>query len=115
MERNSEKKIIKYKVYTEDELYKDSIDSGTSLKGYVRTTFKNIVNIIGEPTCYPDEKVNVEWVIKFNDGRVATLYDYYQDGRTAGNFNWHIGSDVRGLEDKETVERMHDILGVEHE
>ena len=74
----------------------DSVDiNGTSLQGYVVTTFKELVNTFGAPT-YGEEfsgdgKVSCEWVLQFSDGTVATIYDYKEDATPMGEYSWHIG------------------------
>jgi len=53
------------------------IANGTSLKGHVTTTMRDLISAFGEPTFYyPGEKVTVEWVHTFSDGSVATIYDW---------------------------------------
>jgi hypothetical protein len=79
-------------------------EGGTSLQGYVTTSFANLKKILGEPNSTGDEyKVSTEWNIVFADGTVATIYDwklttmYDDDGltvaqvRTASEIEWHIG------------------------
>jgi hypothetical protein len=65
---------------------------GTSFCGYVRSTFAELKEIFGEPYGKSgDGKVTAEWVIKFDTGEVACIYDY-KEGRTpTGPHNWHIG------------------------
>ena len=66
--------------------------AGTSLQGEYLTTYDDIVNTFGEPTQKGDgEKTTVEWVIKFNDGTVATIYDW-KYGYTPKDFTeWNVG------------------------
>ena len=57
--------------------------SGTSLKGYITTTMRELNAVFGEPTFYyPGDKVTVEWSHMFSDGSIATIYDWkrYDDG-----------------------------------
>ena len=74
----------------------ESVDlGGTSLQGYVVTTFKKLVYTFGAPT-YGEEssgdgKVSCEWVLRFEDGTVATIYDYKEDSTPMGEYSWHIG------------------------
>ena len=53
---------------------------GTHLQGNVGATYQELVEIFGEPTRYePDEydnKIDAQWSIKFEDGTVATIYNY---------------------------------------
>ena len=73
----------------------DSVDiNGTSLQGYVVTTFKELVNTFGAPTygeTSGDGKVSCEWCLQFSDGTVATIYDYKEDATPMGEYSWHIG------------------------
>ena len=51
---------------------------GTSLKGYTKATYKQLVALLGEPT-FPtpsgDDKTQVEWVVKFKND-YFTIYDW---------------------------------------
>ena len=68
----------------------------TSLQGYVVTTFAKLVKAFGAPTYGPDEasgdgKVSCEWCLTFEDGTVATIYDYKEDSTPMDEYSWHIG------------------------
>jgi hypothetical protein len=73
--------------------------TGTSLMGYISTTYDRLVEVFGEPTHFEsgDGKVTAEWDIEFTDdeGDVhkATVYDWkqYEDGTPDGKYDWHIG------------------------
>jgi hypothetical protein len=71
------------------------LTAGTSLQGYVTSTLRDISEVFGEPTFYyPGEKVTVEWGIKFDDGTIATIYDWkrYEDAPEADEvLEYHIG------------------------
>jgi hypothetical protein len=72
---------------------------GTFLQGKVESTYSTLVKIFGEPTESDGYKTDAEWLIKFEDGNVATIYNW-KDGK---NYNgasgkktevikcWHIG------------------------
>lgn len=80
--------------------------NGTSLMGYVSTTYDTLVEKFGEPT-YTDcgDKVNTEWCLEFEvdadngsvgeDGNIeyvtATIYDWKVDATPYGEYNWHVG------------------------
>jgi len=66
--------------------------NGFSYQGTHRTTYDDLVKTFGEPTRQGDgEKTTVEWVIKFNDGTVATIYDW-KYGYTPKDFaEWNVG------------------------
>lgn len=86
--------------------------SGTSLVGYVNTTYSKLFEKFGEP--FDDGyKTDAEWEIEFSDGKVATIYNW----KNGKNYNgsegldldditvWHIG----GF-DKSVVERIQKIF-----
>ena len=71
----------------------------TSLQGYVTTTRSALIETFGMPVFITDEagweKVTTEWIIKFDNGIVATIYDWkrYEEGAPSLNevYEWHIG------------------------
>ena len=76
----------------------DTTGTGSSLQGYVTTTRSALIETFGMPTFTTDEdseKVTTEWIIKFQDGTIATIYDWkrYEEGAPALNevYDWHIG------------------------
>lgn len=51
--------------------------AGTSLQGYIETTRAELTRFFGEPTEYGEGgKVTIEWGILFEDGTIATIYDW---------------------------------------
>jgi hypothetical protein len=50
--------------------------AGTSLQGYIRTTYRDLVKFFGEPINRDGYKTNVEWVLKSDDGQIITIYDW---------------------------------------
>jgi len=86
--------MIKYKEYkmnykTHNEL-ENIKTSGTHLQGYVQTDYNRLVELFGTPSEYGDgHKTDAEWEVRFEDGTVATIYNY----KTGKNY---LGSD--GLE-----------------
>lgn len=67
------------------------------LQGYFTTTRREIEEVFGEPTVISDgwDKITVEWVIQFEDGTYASIYDYkrYEEGTPKMDeiYEWHIG------------------------
>jgi len=68
--------------------------TGTSLKGYFYITYRQLVDLLGQPT-FPEQsgdgKVQVEWVVEYK-GEIFTIYDWktYDRGyteNTLGKFN----------------------------
>lgn len=89
----------------------------TGLMGYCYnlTRYNDIVAVFGEPTTGDEYKVDAEWIIKFDDGLIATIYNY----KTGKNYlgkqglsveflsgdSWHIGG-----RDKVVVDRVNSLL-----
>ena len=75
----------------------DTTGTGSSLQGYVTTTRSALIETFGMPTFTSDEeyeKVTTEWIIKFEDGTIATIYDWkrYEDAPEADEvLEYHIG------------------------
>ncbi len=72
----------------------DSNINGTSWKGEVRTTFAELVKTFGAPDDGPDadlDKVTCCWRLKFEDGTIASIYDWKTDYTPMGSYLWHIG------------------------
>ena len=93
--------------------------SGTSLRGYVTTTYTDLVDRFGEPThkSSDDGKVTVEWVLDFKvvqDGEddddfdyvTATIYDWKEERTPMGVYRWHIGGNSN-----DAVEAVETALG----
>lgn len=72
---------------------------GTSFRGYVLSTYKQLRQAFGEPTSSGDGyKIDVEWIIDTPHG-VATIYNYKNGQAYLGEqglslnqiFEWHVG------------------------
>lgn len=51
--------------------------AGTFLQGYIETTRAELTKAFGAPTEYEEgDKVTIEWGIQFEDGTIATIYDW---------------------------------------
>ncbi len=69
---------------------------GTHLQGYVHTTYDRLVEVFGQPTYTGSgDKTTAEWILQFDDGLVATIYDYKEYTTPADLYNWHIGGKDR--------------------
>jgi hypothetical protein len=64
--------------------------NGTCLQGYMEATYDQLVEVFGEPEGGGD-KTTVEWCLAFEDGTVATIYDWKEYQTPMGRYNWHIG------------------------
>jgi hypothetical protein len=75
----------------------DPSDRGmTCLMGYVNTTYARLVEVFGQPISGSgDGKVNSQWIIKFNNGEIATIYDYKEPITPTDDYDWHIGGHKR--------------------
>ena len=63
---------------------------GTSLKGYIETFYDDLVAVLGDPELGGD-KTTAEWHIVFEDGLVASVYDYKTGCTPKDRHGWHIG------------------------
>ena len=64
--------------------------NGTGLQGYMPARYKELVAVFGEPEGGGD-KTTVEWCLAFEDGTVATIYDWKECETPMYKYNWHIG------------------------
>jgi len=77
----------------------ESVNScGTSLMGYVKTDYHELVERFGEPVYGDGDKTTAEWKLEFEadidgdvDYHVATIYDWKLSDTPMGEYNWHIG------------------------
>ncbi len=78
---------------TEIQFKNASMDAinGTCLQGYIETTYVELVNVFGKPTELSGGKVSVEWIIRFSDDTVASIYDWKLSETPMGVYKWHIG------------------------
>jgi len=81
--------------------------NNTSYMGLVWTTYDHISSVLGFPTRKDDgdDKVTCEWDIEFEDGSVATIYDWKTDRTPKGLYDWHIGG-----HEKEIVAKVENLL-----
>ena len=82
--------------------------NGSSLRGYVTTTYDNLVELIGEPNAYCGDKTWNAWDLCFTvhdeDGLdsedvYVDIYDWKESGPHAskrGEYRWHVGGFVKG-------------------
>lgn len=81
----------------------------TSYQGDCNTTYSRLVEVFGQPhyTDSGDGKVTAEWVIKFANGQVATIYDYKMGSTPKGQYAWHVGGKGRQI-----VKLVNQLVGV---
>jgi len=89
---------------------------GTYLMGRIDIEYNKLVSLLGEPTDADGHKVDAQWEIQFEDGLVATIYNW-KDGK---NYKGEKGLDVTEITDwhigglkKEVVDRIHEIFAYE--
>ena len=77
----------------------------TSFKGYIATTYAELAEIFGAPDYGPNadlDKVTCEWCLKFEDGTVATIYDWKTQSTPMNEHCWHIGGHSEAAVDRVT-------------
>jgi len=86
---------------------------GTSLQGYIITEYNTLKKAFGKPNNGDKYKIDAEWDIEFDDGLVATVYNW-KDGKAylgadgtpkTKIVDWHIGG-----KSQEAVVRVIEIL-----
>tara|TARA_R100000322_G_scaffold140306_1_gene96038 strand:- start:3328 stop:3648 length:321 start_codon:yes stop_codon:yes gene_type:complete len=92
----------------------DRIDvNGTHLQGYIGVTFDCLCELFGEPTWGDEYKVDWEWMVQFEDGTVATVYNWKNGPNYCGHRGmmphmikeWHVGGHTR-----EALNHVQDLL-----
>ena len=77
------------------QIFAPGVASGTSLMGYVKVTYADLVRVFGEPNSIGDGyKTDAEWILEIDDTTV-TIYNY-KDGK---NYNGEDGDDVKDITD----------------
>ena len=79
--------------------------NGTSLIGYITTTYAALREKLGEPQTHGD-KTTAEWCLEFQDGAVATIYDWKCSETPLHVYDWHIGGQGVGV-----MRQVQDLLG----
>jgi hypothetical protein len=72
---------------------------GTSLVGHIKADYKTLKKLFGKPLDGDQYKTDAEWELEFEDGSVATIYNYKSGKKYLGSSglpktkitNWHIG------------------------
>ena len=63
--------------------------------GILRADFYKLLNLFGEPPELTDRKVRAEWILEFEDGTVAIIYDYKEELSLEKTKNWSVGGTGR--------------------
>ena len=98
---------MQYKTHNQDDLINVT---GTYMLTTINLPFDRVARVLGDPIRFKpedDDKIRVEWDIKFEDGAVATIYDWKEYNRKPEEVtNWHIGGNSFDV-----VQRVYDLLG----
>ena len=92
-------KIVQYITHNQDDLIRSS---GTCLQGCITdTSYITLVSTFGEPMKdgFDNYKSDAEWLVQFDDGTVATIYNWKNGKNYCGDEgtpttqirDWHIG------------------------
>jgi len=89
---------MKYITHNHDDLINSN---GTHGLGQIHATYAQLVSTFGEPLKegFDDYKSDAEWLVQFDDGLVATIYNWKNGFNYCGNQgtptamikDWHIG------------------------
>lgn len=75
-----------------------NLANGTHLQGYLPSiSDADLTSVFGEPMRWRGDKVNVEWVLKFEDGTIATIYDWKRGAPPPPGLpiEWNVGGHDR--------------------
>jgi hypothetical protein len=87
----------------------DAVVNGTGFVGSITTTYAELVEKFGEPERGGD-KTTVEWALEFEDGTVATIYDWKYQETPMHRAKWNIGG-----KSVEAVFRVYEVMGLMEE
>jgi hypothetical protein len=73
--------------------------NGSCLQGYIAANYHDLVEVFGEPSNGDEYKIDAEWDILFEDGTVATIYNWKNGYNYCGMgglhvddiTDWHVG------------------------
>ena len=81
---------------------------GTHLQGEIIVSYAELVKIFGKPDKGDDYKIDAEWNLEFEDGTIATIYNYKNGKNYCGRSGmakskiteWHIGGFTKNAMEK---------------
>ena len=87
--------------------------NGSHAQGFLETTYDRLERFFGEPMESDGYKIDAEWVLKFDDGKIATISNWKDGYNYLGRYGkevediteWHIGG-----HDSVVVDRIKKIL-----
>ena len=82
-----------------------SIANGTTARGFLKTTYDELVAKLGEPRDVNslDGKVKCEWILLFSDGSVGTIYNWKTEIIPKDMYYWRVGG--KGIDITRKVEK----------
>ena len=80
---------------------------GTSLQGHINIKYEELVELFGKPKDVDDGKVQVEWIIVWEDGVVSNIYDWKNRLPIERIRNWTIGG-----HSSKSVEYIRELISV---
>jgi hypothetical protein len=104
------KKPMKFKTHNSSDWNANL--TGSHLQGYLQADYFILKELFGEPTEADGYKVDAEWEVQFEDGLIATIYNW----KNGQNYNGSNGLDVEDITqwhiggfDKEVVDRINKV------
>lgn len=92
---------MKYKTHNDQEININGTCRAKVYRNFGRDiTYQDIVNVFGEPMESHCDKADLEWHIQYEDGTIATIYNYksgynylgkYRNLKNMRGDGWHIG------------------------
>ena len=79
--------------------------NGSHLQGYIHIEYDTLVEFLGEPHYTDMDKAQAEWCLEFEDGVIATLYDYKSPWLKEKVTNWHVGG-----HDEDSIEKIQQMF-----
>ena len=100
------------------QINKPTIDvNGTHLQGYINCSYDDLTSVLGYPleSGFDDYKSDAEWDIQFDDGTVATIYNWKNGKNYCGEHGlnlcdmtqWNVGG-----RSKQALEKVMELLKV---
>jgi len=84
--------------------------SGTSLQGYIDTSFEELVQVFGAPHIEGGDKTTAEWSFISDDGIRFTIYDWKQSSTPYNIYSWHVGGkNVNAISTVVSILRNHGV------
>jgi len=97
-------------------------DTGTCYQDEIEVSYDTLVEVFGEPDPIANDgyKTDIEWLIEFEDGTIATIYNWKNghnylgehDGLSIENITyWHIGGFDKKAADyiKDAIHRHEEV------